>query len=58
MIEGRLPEGGNQTLKKRILTALCLPLLLVLTGCLFRSPEDLYRQPEKSAGYEIGRAHV
>ena len=52
MIEGRLPEGGNQTLKKRILTALCLPLLLVLTGCLFRSPEDLYRQPEKSAGYE------
>ena len=39
-------------MKKRILTALCLPLLLVLTGCLFRSPEDLYRQPEKSPGYE------
>lgn len=27
-------------------------LLLMLTGCLFRSPDDLYKQPEKSAGYE------
>ena len=24
----------------------------LLSGCLFRSPDDLYRQPEKSAGYE------
>ena len=30
----------------------CAALMLLLTGCLFRSPEDLYRQPEKSAGYE------
>lgn len=27
-------------------------LLLLLSGCLFRSPTDLYKQPEKSAGYE------
>lgn len=27
-------------------------LLLLLAGCLFRSPDDLYKQPEKSAGYE------
>ena len=27
-------------------------MLLVLSGCLFRSPDDLYRQPEKSPGYE------
>ena len=27
-------------------------LILLLSGCLFRSPTDLYKQPEKSAGYE------
>ena len=27
-------------------------LMLLLSGCLFQSPQDLYRQPEKSAGYE------
>ena len=27
-------------------------MAVTLSGCLFRSPEDLYRQPEKSAGYE------
>ena len=32
--------------------ALSLIMVLSLSGCLFRSPEDLYRQPEKSAGYE------
>ena len=38
---------------RRIWTALALlPMLLALSGCLFRSPDDLYRQPEKSAGYE------
>ena len=31
---------------------LILPVLLLLSGCLFRSPDDLYRQPEKSMGYE------
>jgi len=27
-------------------------LMLLMSGCLFRSPSDLYAQPEKSAGYE------
>ena len=27
-------------------------LMVLLSGCLFQSPQDLYRQPEKSAGYE------
>jgi len=27
-------------------------LMLLMSGCLFRSPSDLYLQPEKSAGYE------
>ena len=26
-------------------------LLLALSGCFFRSPEDLYRSPERSADY-------
>ena len=32
--------------------ALMLTALLTLSGCLFRPPDDLYRQPEKSPGYE------
>ena len=31
---------------------LILALVLLLSGCLFRSPDDLYRQPERSRGYE------
>ena len=27
-------------------------LLLLLSGCLFRPPDELYRRPEKSAGYD------
>ena len=38
--------------KKWMIAALILTMVLTLSGCLFRSPEDLYRQPEKSAGYE------
>ena len=38
--------------KKGIVLAMVLVMALTLAGCLFRSPEDLYRQPEKSAGYE------
>ena len=34
------------------MAALAALLCLTLTGCLFRSPEELYRPPEKSAGYE------
>ena len=39
---------------KRRWTALGLMMALILTlsGCLFRSPDDLYRQPETSPGYE------
>ena len=29
-----------------------LAMILLLSGCLFRSPDDLYRKPERSAGYE------
>jgi len=27
-------------------------MLLLLSGCLFRTPDDLYRLPERSAGYD------
>ena len=40
-------------MKKRwTLLAMVLAALTLLSGCLFRAPDDLYRQPEKSAGYE------
>jgi hypothetical protein len=35
-------------MKIGLLAGLCL----MLSGCLFRSPSDLYEQPAKSAGYE------
>ncbi|WP_251318780.1 hypothetical protein [Flintibacter muris] len=40
-------------MKKRWTAAgMALLALALLSGCLFRSPDDLYRQPEKSPGYE------
>lgn len=45
-------ERNEAVKKKWIALALVLAMALSLSGCLFRSPEDLYRQPEKSAGYE------
>ena len=38
--------------KKVIMLGMVLASALLLSGCLFRSPDDLYRQPEKSPGYE------
>ena len=35
--------------KKLLLPAAAM---LLLTGCLFRPPDDLYKLPEKSPGYE------
>lgn len=31
---------------------LCALILMLLTGCIFRSPDELYRPPERSPGYE------
>ncbi len=38
--------------RKGWFSALTLAVMLLLSGCLFRSPDDLYRPPEKSPGYE------
>lgn len=35
-----------------ILTAMLAALVLTLSGCFFRSPEELYQSPERSADYE------
>ena len=40
-----------------VLAAWCLGCLL-LTGCLFRSPSELYKLPEVSAGYEMLEAAI
>ena len=49
-MNSRKGVGG---MKKKIWwAALAALLCLTLTGCLFRAPEELYRPPEKSAGYE------
>lgn len=39
---------GKKWMRIGMLCTLCM----LLTGCLFRSPTDLYAQPERSAGYE------
>ncbi len=38
--------------KKWLAVAMVMAMVLSLSGCLFRAPEELYCQPEKSAGYE------
>lgn len=48
---------GVRTVKNRWisaagLAALLMVLTLVLSGCFFRSPEELYQSPERSADYE------
>lgn len=45
-------RGVGAVGRKRAVLGLVLAMLLTLSGCLFRSPDDLYRQPEKSPGYE------
>jgi len=45
-------EGAEAVKKKWAAAAMTLAMAAVLSGCLFRSPDDLYRQPEKSPGYE------
>lgn len=38
--------------RKGAILGMLLLTAALLSGCLFRSPDDLYRQPEKSPGYE------
>jgi len=38
--------------KKGLRLLLPVAAVLLLTGCLFRPPDELYRRPEKSAGYD------
>ena len=38
--------------KKQAVLGMLLTVFVLLSGCLFRSPDDLYRQPERSTGYE------
>ena len=45
-------KGVTDVKKKWMKIGLLAGLCLLLSGCLFRSPSDLYEQPAKSAGYE------
>ena len=38
--------------KRRIRLGLLLLPVFLITGCLFRPPDELYRRPEKSPGYD------
>lgn len=42
----------NKWISAGVLTAMLMALMLVLSGCFFRSPEELYQSPERSADYE------
>lgn len=44
--------GGDGMRKNWLRLILPAGILLLLTGCLFRPPDDLYQLPERSAGYE------
>ena len=39
-------------MKQRTILSTLLFCALLLTGCLFRPPDELYRRPERSAGYD------
>ena len=42
----------NRWISTGVLAAMLMALVLVLSGCFFRSPEELYQSPERSADYE------
>ena len=44
--------------KKKIAVLLCTLMCTLLTGCLFRSPSELYKLPEVSAGYSMLEAAI
>lgn len=44
-------KGGGGLKKYWLSGAVLLLLLLTLSGCFFREPEDLYQSPEQSADY-------
>ena len=46
-------KGVTDVKKKWMKIGLLAGLCLMLSGCLFRSPSDLYEQPAKSAGYSV-----
>lgn len=45
-------KGADSMGKKWIRLLLPAAMLLLLSGCLFRPPDELYKRPEKSAGYD------
>ena len=49
MLTGKEMESVR---KRWTCPAMLLALLFLLTGCLFRSPDELYRRPAKSPGYD------
>ena len=42
----------NRWISAGVLAVMLMALTLVLSGCFFRSPEELYQSPERSADYE------
>ena len=42
----------NRWISAVVLAAMLMALMLVPSGCFFRSPEELYQSPERSADYE------
>ena len=42
----------NRWISAAALSVMLMALMLVLSGCFFRSPEELYQSPERSADYE------
>lgn len=45
--------GEGRKLKKVWRVMMLAALLLVLSGCVFRTPDELYQLPQKSPGYEM-----
>lgn len=49
---GKGADGMERKKSGLLLPVMAAALLLLLSGCFFRSPDDLYRLPERSAGYD------
>ena len=51
-------ESEGRDMKKWLSAALMAASMLLLSGCIFKTPDDLYQMPQRSPGYEKLTARI
>ena len=57
-MQSRSREREGRDMKKWLSAALMAASMLLLSGCIFKTPDDLYQMPQRSPGYEKLTARI